>query len=234
MRAIAQGCSEYSITVVVKQEDSICALQGRALALLPLHDPPRWRPLIGPGLISGTLLEQLSDQVDWPRLVSMAEKLTEALRSSTIAGGLTQREVLSRGIRGETDFFWDTTSSSTSGGGEYHGPRRVEAWSDFPDQVAAFVEMADDINRAHEAYDPTDSDICAGAPSNEGATKLLVGHVLRPLKRMAKATGRGAFYAFQSEAPVCGRVFGAAERATLPQKVDFMLYSLTAEGREVE
>ena len=61
-RSIAQGCSEYNITVLIDQKDSIRALRavhGRFyLATLPLGVG-----IIGPGLIGGTFLDQIHAQI---------------------------------------------------------------------------------------------------------------------------------------------------------------------------
>ena len=61
-RSIAQGCSEYNITVLIDQKDSIRALRavhGRFyLATLPLGIG-----IIGPGLIGGTFLDQIHQQI---------------------------------------------------------------------------------------------------------------------------------------------------------------------------
>ncbi|KAL5206276.1 hypothetical protein ABZP36_034485 [Zizania latifolia] len=61
VRAIAQGCSEYNITVVLKQED--CARALRAVhSRFFLSKTTLAVGVIGPGLIGGTLLNQLRDQ----------------------------------------------------------------------------------------------------------------------------------------------------------------------------
>lgn len=61
-RSIAQGCSEYNITVLINQKDSVRALRavhGRFyLATLPLGVG-----IIGPGLIGGTFLDQIHAQI---------------------------------------------------------------------------------------------------------------------------------------------------------------------------
>ena len=62
VRAIAQGCSEYNITVVVKREDCIKALRA-VHSRFYLSRTTIAMGIIGPGLIGSTLLEQLSDQV---------------------------------------------------------------------------------------------------------------------------------------------------------------------------
>ncbi|KAH9292349.1 hypothetical protein KI387_042459, partial [Taxus chinensis] len=61
IRAIAQGCSEYNITVVVKRSDSIKALRA-VHSRFYLSKTPLAVGIIGPGLIGGTLLDQLRDQ----------------------------------------------------------------------------------------------------------------------------------------------------------------------------
>ncbi|PKA62408.1 Bifunctional aspartokinase/homoserine dehydrogenase 1, chloroplastic [Apostasia shenzhenica] len=61
VRAIAQGCSEYNITVVLKQDDCIRALRA-AHSRFYLSKTTLAVGIIGPGLIGGTLLNQLRDQ----------------------------------------------------------------------------------------------------------------------------------------------------------------------------
>ncbi|KAL2343504.1 hypothetical protein Fmac_004789 [Flemingia macrophylla] len=61
VRAIAQGCSEYNITVVVKREDCIKALRA-VHSRFYLSRTTIAMGLIGPGLIGSTLLDQLRDQ----------------------------------------------------------------------------------------------------------------------------------------------------------------------------
>ena len=62
MRAIAQGCSEYNITVVLKREDCIRALRA-VHSRFYLSRTTIAMGIIGPGLIGATLLDQLRDQV---------------------------------------------------------------------------------------------------------------------------------------------------------------------------
>lgn len=62
VRAIAQGCSEFNITVVVKREDCIKALKA-VHSRFYLSRTTIAVGIIGPGLIGSTLLEQLKDQV---------------------------------------------------------------------------------------------------------------------------------------------------------------------------
>ncbi|RDY06786.1 hypothetical protein CR513_09179, partial [Mucuna pruriens] len=61
VRAIAQGCSEYNITVVVKREDCIKALRA-VHSRFYLSRTTLAMGIIGPGLIGSTLLDQLRDQ----------------------------------------------------------------------------------------------------------------------------------------------------------------------------
>ena len=62
VRAIAQGCSEYNITVVLKREDCIRALRA-VHSRFYLSRTTIAMGIIGPGLIGSTLLDQLRDQV---------------------------------------------------------------------------------------------------------------------------------------------------------------------------
>ncbi|KAJ7942870.1 Aspartokinase-homoserine dehydrogenase [Quillaja saponaria] len=61
VRAIAQGCSEYNVTVVVKREDCIKALQA-VHSRFYYSRTTIAMGIIGHGLIGATLLEQLNDQ----------------------------------------------------------------------------------------------------------------------------------------------------------------------------
>ncbi|XP_010273647.1 PREDICTED: bifunctional aspartokinase/homoserine dehydrogenase 1, chloroplastic-like [Nelumbo nucifera] len=61
VRAIAQGCSEYNITVVLKREDCIRALRA-VHSRFYLSKTTIAMGIIGPGLIGSTLLDQLRDQ----------------------------------------------------------------------------------------------------------------------------------------------------------------------------
>ncbi|CAA7061285.1 unnamed protein product [Microthlaspi erraticum] len=61
IRAIAQGCSEYNITVVIKREDCIRALRA-VHSRFYLSRTTLAVGIIGPGLIGGTLLDQIKDQ----------------------------------------------------------------------------------------------------------------------------------------------------------------------------
>ncbi|XP_048130477.1 bifunctional aspartokinase/homoserine dehydrogenase 1, chloroplastic-like isoform X1 [Rhodamnia argentea] len=61
VRAIAQGCSEYNITVVVMRDDCIRALRA-VHSRFYLSRTTIAMGIIGPGLIGSTLLEQLRDQ----------------------------------------------------------------------------------------------------------------------------------------------------------------------------
>ncbi|CAG7864155.1 bifunctional aspartokinase/homoserine dehydrogenase 1, chloroplastic [Brassica rapa] len=61
IRAIAQGCSEFNITVVVKREDCIRALRA-VHSRFYLSRTTLAVGIVGPGLIGGTLLDQIRDQ----------------------------------------------------------------------------------------------------------------------------------------------------------------------------
>lgn len=62
VRAIAQGCSEYNITLVLKQEDCVRGLRA-VHSRFYLSKTTLAMGIIGPGLIGATLLNQLKDQV---------------------------------------------------------------------------------------------------------------------------------------------------------------------------
>ncbi|KAF5727079.1 bifunctional aspartokinase/homoserine dehydrogenase 1 chloroplastic-like [Tripterygium wilfordii] len=61
VRAVAQGCSEYNVTVVVKREDCVRALRAVHSKFF-LSRTTIAMGIIGPGLIGATLLDQLRDQ----------------------------------------------------------------------------------------------------------------------------------------------------------------------------
>lgn len=61
VRAIAQGCSEYNITVVIKREDCVRALRA-VHSRFYFSRTTIAMGIIGPGLIGATLLDQLRDQ----------------------------------------------------------------------------------------------------------------------------------------------------------------------------
>lgn len=61
-RAIAQGCSEYNITVLIDQANSVKALRA-VHARFYLAALPIGMAVVGPGLIGGTFLEQVKEQV---------------------------------------------------------------------------------------------------------------------------------------------------------------------------
>ncbi|KAL2467562.1 Bifunctional aspartokinase/homoserine dehydrogenase 2 [Forsythia ovata] len=83
VRAIAQGCSEYNITVVIKREDCIRALQA-VHSRFYLSRTTIAMGIIGPGLIGGTLLDQLRDQA-----AVLKEKFNIDLRVLGITGSRT-------------------------------------------------------------------------------------------------------------------------------------------------
>ncbi|KAF3337652.1 bifunctional aspartokinase/homoserine dehydrogenase 1 [Carex littledalei] len=80
VRAIAQGCSEYNITVVLKQEDCIRALRA-AHSRFYLSKTTLAVGVIGPGLIGATLLDQLRDQA-----AVLKEELNIDLRVMGVTG----------------------------------------------------------------------------------------------------------------------------------------------------
>ncbi|KAG2714057.1 hypothetical protein I3760_03G008400 [Carya illinoinensis] len=83
VRAIAQGCSEYNITVVVKREDCIKALKA-VHSRFYLSRTTIAMGIIGPGLIGSTLLEQLRDQA-----AVLKEEFNIDLRVMGITGSRT-------------------------------------------------------------------------------------------------------------------------------------------------
>ncbi|KAL6977741.1 Bifunctional aspartokinase/homoserine dehydrogenase 1, chloroplastic [Sarracenia purpurea var. burkii] len=80
VRAIAQGCSEYNITVVVKREDCVRALRA-VHSRFYLSKTTIAMGIIGPGLIGGALLDQLRDQA-----AVLKEKLNIDMRIMGITG----------------------------------------------------------------------------------------------------------------------------------------------------
>ncbi|KAL3513344.1 hypothetical protein ACH5RR_026061 [Cinchona calisaya] len=80
VRAIAQGCSEYNITVVVRREDCIRALRA-VHSRFYLSQTTIAMGIIGPGLIGSTLLDQLRDQA-----AVLKEKFNIDLRVMGITG----------------------------------------------------------------------------------------------------------------------------------------------------
>jgi len=66
VRAMAQGASEYNITVVVDGRDSARALQS-VHAQFFAHGTPLALALVGPGLVGGALLKQLKARVAYLR-----------------------------------------------------------------------------------------------------------------------------------------------------------------------
>ncbi|PWA35901.1 bifunctional aspartokinase/homoserine dehydrogenase I [Artemisia annua] len=83
VRAIAQGCSEYNITVVVKREDCVRALRA-VHSRFYLSKTSIAVGIIGPGLIGATLLNQLRDQA-----AILKEKSNTDLRVMGIIGSTT-------------------------------------------------------------------------------------------------------------------------------------------------
>ncbi|BFG40495.1 hypothetical protein CerSpe_267690 [Prunus speciosa] len=83
VRAIAQGCSEYNITVVLKREDCIRALRA-VHSRFYLSRTTIAMGVIGPGLIGATLLDQLRDQA-----ATLKEEFNIDLRVMGITGSRT-------------------------------------------------------------------------------------------------------------------------------------------------
>ncbi|PWA64065.1 bifunctional aspartokinase/homoserine dehydrogenase I [Artemisia annua] len=83
VRAIAQGCSEYNITLVVKRKDCVRALRA-VHSRFYLSKISIAVGIIGPGLIGATLLNQLRDQT-----AVLKEKSNTDLRVMGIIGSTT-------------------------------------------------------------------------------------------------------------------------------------------------
>ncbi|XP_038717886.1 bifunctional aspartokinase/homoserine dehydrogenase 1, chloroplastic-like isoform X1 [Tripterygium wilfordii] len=83
VRAIAQGCSEYNITVVVKREDCVRALRAVHSRFF-LSRTTIAMGIVGPGLIGATLLDQLRDQA-----AVLKEEFNIDLRVMGITGSRT-------------------------------------------------------------------------------------------------------------------------------------------------
>ncbi|XP_042498537.1 bifunctional aspartokinase/homoserine dehydrogenase 1, chloroplastic-like [Macadamia integrifolia] len=83
VRAIAQGCSEYNITVVLKREDCIRALRA-VHSRFYLSKTTIAMGIIGSGLIGSTLLDQLRDQAS-----VLKEEMNIDLRVMGITGSRT-------------------------------------------------------------------------------------------------------------------------------------------------
>ncbi|KAL2497494.1 Bifunctional aspartokinase/homoserine dehydrogenase 1 [Abeliophyllum distichum] len=91
IRAIAQGCSEHNITVVVKREDCIRALRA-VHSRFYLSRTTIAMGIIGPGLIGGTLLDQLRAQDGFVLSNINTEKLVSNL---CLSNSLCETEVIS-------------------------------------------------------------------------------------------------------------------------------------------
>ncbi|KAJ8769954.1 hypothetical protein K2173_009036 [Erythroxylum novogranatense] len=83
IRAIAQGCSEYNITVVLQREDCIRALRA-VHSRCYLSKTTIAMGIIGPGLIGAALLDQLRDQA-----AVLKEEFNIDLRVMGITGSRT-------------------------------------------------------------------------------------------------------------------------------------------------
>ncbi|EEC83417.1 hypothetical protein OsI_28878 [Oryza sativa Indica Group] len=104
VRAIAQGCSEYNITVVLKQEDCVRALRA-AHSRFFLSKTTLAVGIIGPGLIGRTLLNQLKDQA-----AVLKENMNIDLRVMGITGSRTMYLKLRTLQRASyTHYFYEAT-----------------------------------------------------------------------------------------------------------------------------
>ncbi|CAL1409790.1 unnamed protein product [Linum trigynum] len=83
VRAIAQGCSEYNVTVVIKREDCVRALRA-VHSRFYLSKTTISMGIVGPGLIGATLLDQLKDQA-----AVLKEEFNIDLRVMGITGSRT-------------------------------------------------------------------------------------------------------------------------------------------------
>eukprot|EP00242_Pyramimonas_sp_CCMP2087_P015879 CAMPEP_0198211982 /NCGR_PEP_ID=MMETSP1445-20131203/25451_1 /TAXON_ID=36898 /ORGANISM="Pyramimonas sp., Strain CCMP2087" /LENGTH=873 /DNA_ID=CAMNT_0043886345 /DNA_START=316 /DNA_END=2937 /DNA_ORIENTATION=- len=79
--AIAQGCSEYNLTVVVSEKDSIKALRA-VHSRFYLSQTPMGIVLVGPGMVGKTLLTQLNDQ-----MITLEKEFNVELKVMAIASG---------------------------------------------------------------------------------------------------------------------------------------------------
>lgn len=91
VRAIAQGCSEYNITVIVDQSDATAALRA-AHSRFYHSQTPLAVALVGPGLIGGTLLDQICEQ-----RASLKKEFNIDMRVVAISGN-KQMLLNSRGV----------------------------------------------------------------------------------------------------------------------------------------
>lgn len=83
VRAIAQGCSEYNVTIVVNREDSVKALKA-VHSRVYLSKTTMSVGIVGPGLIGGTLLKQLNEQA-----ATLKEEFNIDLRVMGVLGSKT-------------------------------------------------------------------------------------------------------------------------------------------------
>ncbi|KAJ8446395.1 hypothetical protein Cgig2_019288 [Carnegiea gigantea] len=93
IRGIAQGCSGYNITAVIKRDDCIKALRA-VHSRFYLSRTIIAMGIIGPWLIGGTLLDQLSDQAPdwlsiWLKILLQAAALKEKFNIDLRVMGIT-------------------------------------------------------------------------------------------------------------------------------------------------
>jgi len=82
IKAIAQGSSEYNITVLIGQKDSERALRA-VHSRFYLSDVPIGVGIVGPGLIGGTLIDQLAEQASMLRKEFNIDMRVLAIASSS-------------------------------------------------------------------------------------------------------------------------------------------------------
>jgi len=97
--AVAQGSSEYNLTVVVKSDDSVRALRA-AHARFFLSETPLAVGLVGPGLIGKVLLRQINEQKE-----KLLDEFNIDLRVVAIAG--SSKMMLSTGDIGINLDTWE-------------------------------------------------------------------------------------------------------------------------------
>ncbi|XP_020275624.1 bifunctional aspartokinase/homoserine dehydrogenase 1, chloroplastic-like isoform X1 [Asparagus officinalis] len=142
VRAIAQGCSEYNITVVLKQEDCVRALRA-AHSRFYLSKTTLAMGIIGPGLIGSTLLDQLRDQA-----AVLKEKFNIDLRVMGITGSRTM--ILSEsGI--DLTRWRDLQKEKAEEANLDKFARHVHGNHFFPNTV--LVDCTSDSNVANHYYD---------------------------------------------------------------------------------
>ena len=112
VRAIAQGCSEYNITVVVDGANSARALRA-VHSRFYLSETPISVGIVGPGLIGKTLLRQLQSQakklhddfnIDL-RVLGIADSKTMLLSETGVDLATWETELASKGVPADLEAF---------------------------------------------------------------------------------------------------------------------------------